>query len=682
MFFSGFLSKSKKINSDAFTIPWRPEYENFIQEAKAAVRNSKLEKALDYLFKIDVRALNGYTNQLASRLAQYERDNILGVQDYERASGERNRISRDVLKLIDAVEKSLREESEINAKIKTYLTERYQNRLDQKLAGRQAVNVRKIPSTAGTSEDTSSYFVSINSEDIQGTIQNLFEEAKGRLLITGVPGSGKTVLMLQLVLALLKKKTPAIPLVLNLATWRKSYVKLETWLEEILPAELGINSAFAKKIQKEIPLILLLDGLDEVKKQDRKSCLDAIGFYGANAQKQFAVASRIKEYIEADKDAPVYLQIELEPLQLRQIKEELKQIGYRQPEALPLLRAIETDEPLRESVKTPFYFNVLQLLFAQGKRLSDLDFQSPDPAGRKKEIIEKFLAEQLVLAEEKQGNEKTAYWLGFLASRMNKKNIVVFELTDLQYDWERWSAWQIVLGNICAGLVAGLFTGLIGGLFIGLAGSLTHGLIGGKDLIFSLAFGLVFCLFFGPIYSLVVGLFSGLFRGLIDKRIPKIETKEQVNWTLKNYFLSVKKTLSGGLVVSLVAGLIASLIGGLVVGLVLGLVTSPVIALIDLIDAKHSSFIQIRTPYQRFKSSMKAFYFSILQHWLLRYQLYKKGLLPWRLVDFLNEVTERRILESDGAAWRFRHRIIQDYFAEQRQEPKESKPNQGGRLRI
>jgi predicted NACHT family NTPase len=36
---------------------------------------------------------------------------------------------------------------------------------------------------------------------------------------------------------------------------------------------------------KEIPLILLLDGLDEVKESDRKSCLEAIGFYGAEAHK-------------------------------------------------------------------------------------------------------------------------------------------------------------------------------------------------------------------------------------------------------------------------------------------------------------------------------------------------------------------------------------------------------------
>ncbi len=86
---------------------------------------------------------------------------------------------------------------------------------------------------------------------------------------------------------------------------------------------------------------------------------------------------------------------------------------------------------------------------------------------------------------------------------------------------------------------------------------------------------------------------------------------------------------------------------------------------------KHDYLIQINTPYQRFIGSMKSLHFSILQHWLLRYQLYRKRLLPLRLVDFLNQMTENHILESDGATWRFRHRLIQDYFAAQWEEQEE-----------
>jgi hypothetical protein len=672
---------TKKGSREALTVPWCSEYENYTQGAKEAVRNGELEKALEHLFKIDIPELNDYTNQLASRLTQYERENMLGVYGYEKSSTEINRISRDTIKLIAAVEKSLQEESKINAKIKTYLTQRYQNRLDQKLAGRQPINLHKIPSSEGTSEETSSYFVSINRDDVQGTIQNIFEEAKGRVLITGVPGSGKTVLMLQLVLALLTKKTPAIPVVLNLASWQSSYIKLEVWLEKILPSELGINSAFAKKILKEIPLILLLDGLDEVKEEDRKSCLDAIGFYGADAQKQFVIASRKQEYVEVAKDAPVYLQVEVEPLQLDQIEEELKRIGYQQPEALPLLKAIKTDSVLQEVVKTPFYFNVLQLLFAQGMRSSDFNLSSNRPEELQQKIIQQFIDKQL--NKSTFTSKPVLKWLSFLAFRMAQRNLVNFELVNLQYDWfKRWNNLSLVLGNFFEGLIKGLVIGMILGLVNGLAIGLGNGLIAGLN---GLAAGLI--------GGLIIGLVTGLmFSTKYNyKWLPLIEVKDEVIWSLENYLLSVKKSLALGLVIGLMTGLIGVFVfkgfesavygevedpaEGLIYGLASGLVISLVLGLLDLLFNKHSPYIQIEKPYQRFIGSTKAIYFSILQHWVLRHQLYRKGLLPLYLVDFLNEMTKRHILESNGATWRFRHRIIQDYLAEQWEEPEESKPD-------
>ena len=36
-----------------------------------------------------------------------------------------------------------------------------------------------------------------------------------------------------------------------------------------------------------------------------------------------------------------------------------------------------------------------------------------------------------------------------------------------------------------------------------------------------------------------------------------------------------------------------------------------------------------------------------------------------KLVPFLNDMVECNILETTGASWRFRHRILQDYFADQ-----------------
>jgi hypothetical protein len=126
-------------------------------------------------------------------------------------------------------------------------------------------------------------------------------------------------------------------------------------------------------------------------------------------------------------------------------------------------------------------------------------------------------------------------------------------------------------------------------------------------------------------------------------------------------------------------------LGGLLLGWLLSYrLLTRLNALYDFLQGNHSPVLKIETPYKRFIGSMKSLHFSILQHLLLRYQLAKKGLLPLRLVDFLNEMASfqsekekqkgkpkpRRfttadvhLLESDGATWRFRHRLVQEWFA-------------------
>ncbi|MBK9017874.1 MAG: hypothetical protein IPM82_29670 [Saprospiraceae bacterium] len=128
-------------------------------------------------------------------------------------------------------------------KIKEYLKTRYQSRLDQKLANRQPVNLRRLPSFYGTSDETTITYVPYGPGEIQEEMAQTFREAKGRLLLIGAPGAGKTSLLLQLVLDLLKTEQDVLPAIINLATWTKDYANLDTWLREILPAELSVNKA-------------------------------------------------------------------------------------------------------------------------------------------------------------------------------------------------------------------------------------------------------------------------------------------------------------------------------------------------------------------------------------------------------------------------------------------------------
>lgn len=160
---------------------------------------------------------------------------------------------------------------------------------------------------------------------------------------------------------------------------------------------------------------------------------------------------------------------------------------------------------------------------------------------------------------------------------------------------------------------------------------------------------------------MVYGLVGGLVYGLVGALLYGL---------VQDWGENGVRTLVEFCIGALIGGLLVGLSLGLLVGLNIGVVSS----LVKYIRTKHDSFIQIDRPYQRFLASIRLLHFSILEHWLLRYQFYKKGLLPLQLVRFLNAMVEIHLIESDGATWRFRHRILQEYFAQEWEEKYKTNP--------
>lgn len=664
-------------------ILWSDTHIQHIEAAKKAIAEAKTEKAIEKLKAIQSSELQNIVTVLETRLNQFTRENLGGTLTFEQQNVQLSRINKDTLTLISSLQQNQTEGAEYVEKIKTYLKERYTNRLDQKLAYRQPVNLRKLPSTIGTSTDTSAAFIAYDNEEIRDEITKIFKDSHGRLLIIGAPGSGKTTLLLELELKLLEIEKNTLPIVLNLATWQAEFKTLEEWLERILPAELGVSKALAKKVVNEYPLILLLDGFDEIKEEERTACLDSIGKYGADAKRQFVITSRIEEYKAVTKDAPVHTQIEVGPLTIEQIENELQQIGHSQPEAPHLLQAIKTDTILREAVKIPFYFNTLQLLFANGKRLNDLNFKAFTIEGRQKEIKERFI--ELVSTQPKYNTDDIKKWLSFFAFEMNRHNLVEFELLDLQYSWLYKLKNYLILPNLTKGLVEGLFRSLYVSFFYLIFWWILANLLFYRynipvvsifPTLTIIPFVIIFyVLFLMIVHVLRYNLNKNLFVG--------IKTKDSISLSLKNIKKGFFKAILIAIIVTLPASVAISILDifssfsifpllynisllplNIIAIIMYSLTLTPLYSVIDSLENSYS-FIQINKPYQRFQASAKFFYFSILQHFLLRRQLRKKGLLPYKLVHFLNDMTKNHLMESDGATWRFRHRILQDYFAEQ-----------------
>src|SRR5262249_39816573 len=136
----------------------------------------------------------------------------------------------------------------------------------------------------------------------QGTpIIQVFDQLNGAMLILGEPGAGKTTMLLQLARDLIARAerdaTMRIPVVLNLSSWAEGQKPLGTWLVEALRTQYQVSKKLAEQWVENDALLLLLDGLDEVRQETRDGCVTSINtFRGEHGTMPLVGCSRIADY--------------------------------------------------------------------------------------------------------------------------------------------------------------------------------------------------------------------------------------------------------------------------------------------------------------------------------------------------------------------------------------------------
>ena len=214
--------------------------------------------------------------------------------------------------------------AEAFGQFKKLLLEQYQIRIQAKTAKRLPINLSAKPTHFGTSPERAAlYFddLTIESEDIATEIDKILHTHQ-RLLLIGDPGAGKTTILLFAAINILmeESKDQKLPLILNLATWQKDR-DFKEWYAQSIAHTYSLSPVFVEELLRRNAVVPFFDGFDEVAEAAREDCFQKMGaYFGDQRSRQLIVCSRKKEYAAAKTAAPVYAQVEVQPLSLTQIQ--------------------------------------------------------------------------------------------------------------------------------------------------------------------------------------------------------------------------------------------------------------------------------------------------------------------------------------------------------------------------
>ncbi|MBI5294608.1 MAG: NACHT domain-containing protein [Chloroflexi bacterium] len=501
------------------------------------------------------------------------------------------------------------------------------------------------------------------------------------LLILGAPGSGKTTMLLELARQLIQRAredfTQPIPIVFNLASWTEK-LTLADWLAQELNNLYSVPRKTAPDWVKGNKLLLLLDGLDEVRQESRVQCVEAINeFRKQNGLTSLAVCSRSQDYAALKAKLSFEGAIEVQPLTQKQITEFFNRFG---DEMAGIKQALEKDGSLREMAETPLFLSIMLMAYRDKQ---DVDMLvSGDEKAQRKHLFDTYIERMFERRSENKPFNKldTLYWLYWLAMKIVEQDHIPYYFENMQPSWLNGRK-SVKGGQFPFALMNELFFGLFCGLFSKW--------------------------FVSPVFSIHInfiwGVIGGLILGLLFlEKNYKISTVDSVFWNWRDAMKTLKASLLVGAVFGLIFGLYGGPFIGLIVGLFVGLVGTLPSVLTGGLNLKQvdqttypgqrlvmrarnffSTFLIFSIPFSLFGMLISAPFFpilglvlfglifglyyggyAILQHYTLRIILALNDLLPWSLVPFLDHCVDLIFLRRVGGGYIFVHRLLMEHFAE------------------
>lgn len=506
------------------------------------------------------------------------------------------------------------------------------------------------------------------------------------MLILGAAGSGKTTLLLNLAEQLLLRAhtdyNHPIPVIFHLSTWSNHDVSFDTWLVNELENRYQMPKNLSLELIQNHDILLLLDGLDEINVQYQSNCVDAINDYQQkNAWLSIAICSREDDYTQLRHPLFTTGAVIIQAINQLQCRAYLQNIDKTNT---GINVALAQNKPLQDLLTTPLMLNIASIAYENYTLHTTPQFSSLSNA--KAYLFSAYTQTMLnrkppVNDEKNYSKENTCRWLSWLAHSLNeeKRSIFYLDLMQPEQITNPSQYWMITQGSviICA-LITGLTLGLLGSfatdikyslgvsLSFAIIGGYAAGLLGYGNKIKPLShiklswltlrrvslrkqlgnLALSICLASGVtlVYDLTIGISLGMLFFIFCLLINSFEFKPQYN--NKQQFRpneAIRQSLRNTLIASIVGGILGILIGFLTSDYQGMIIVSSLSALLSgLFFGGH----------------------TCIQHYLLRYFLWRNKQAPLHYSRFLEFSVNRIFLYRVGNGYMFIHRFLAEYFAE------------------
>lgn len=304
-------------------------------------------------------------------------------------------------------------------------------------------------------------------------IIDIFDKEGKSLLILGEPGSGKTITLIGLAESLSARAVAdpqqPVPVIFNLSTWGDDHPSLENWLVEELGTKYQVSKETSPEWLKKNRLVLLLDGLDEIKATSRAACIDAINtFQKEKGVAGIAVCSRVTEYTALPVRLHFSAAVCLQPLSIEQVEQHLAQAG---PQLSSLRDMLTKDKSLMTLAQSPLVLNLMSVTYKNALPGSITLDQAATPGERLRNLMEKYVDRMFErMSEQPYRPNQVMTALSWLARQMTKHSQTVFLIETLQPTWlssrrEEWIYWigtRLTGGVILAFFYTGWFVIMMG----------------------------------------------------------------------------------------------------------------------------------------------------------------------------------------------------------------------------